>query len=109
MVNDINVVVLEDESDEAESPLARAAEPAAAFESTGAVAAEEIIATAAEEDSFLTEFVKANKIRPNAKGKVTIVGDLENKLSNEVERHIPKIKSQLKDLKKRLIILSRTI
>ena len=37
-------------------------------------------------------------IRPNAKGKIIIIGDSENKLSNEV-RHKPKIKTQLKNLK----------
>ena len=73
-----------------------------------ALAVESIIATMEEENAFLRKFLKDNKIKPNAKGKVTIVGDLENKFSNEVEAHVPKIKTQLKVLKNRLVALSRT-
>lgn len=72
------------------------------------VAAVESIATMEEENAFLRKFLEDNKIKPNAKGKVTIIGDLENKFSNEVETYIPKIKTQLRDLKKRLVALSRT-
>lgn len=67
----------------------------------------ESIATMQEENDFLRKFLLDNKIKPNAKGKVTIVGDLENKFSNEVEACIPKIKTQLRDLKKRSVALSR--
>jgi hypothetical protein len=98
-VNDVDVDSFEDDQKDDPDSVAEAA----------AAALPEIIATAEEEDDFLKEFVKTNNIKPNAKGKVTIIGDLENKLSNEVERSRPKIKTQLKDLKKRLIVLSRSV
>ncbi len=56
-----------------------------------------------QEDEFLHHFIETHQLR----GKCKIVGDLENQFSSDIETHQPKIKSQLRDLKKRLLALCK--
>jgi hypothetical protein len=72
-----------------------------------AIIAAEPPATHEQEDTFLRDFIRDFKIKPNAKGRVIIISDLVNQLSNDVERYRPKIKSQLTDLQKRLVTMAR--
>ena len=60
------------------------------------------IATQDEEDAYLKAFVLQHNIKPNRRNVVTLVVDLDNTLSREVEAHIPRIKTQMPVLKKRL-------
>lgn len=63
------------------------------------------IASQIQENQLLHDFIAKHKLQ----GKCRIVGDLENDFSNEVEAHKPRIKSQLRDLKARLLSILKTI
>lgn len=67
------------------------------------------VATEDEEDGCLRLFIATYNVKPNSKGKVLIAGDLENALSTSVEQYVPKIRSQLKDLKARLTALCKSL